>query len=246
MDGFFPPGRDRYSRTNRLLANRSRDPTAGSGSRSPAGWAVFDSSGPGRDARVSARFVAPQYTGYKRTRSMVTRAWLCSKHFVLRNVAEFRGESPRGIAAPGLRQSRRRIHPGANQGMAHQLRNALTGARLSIQLHRKRCEYARTYTSMTVAQRRFADRHLSRDAAAATAEIGDRVTDLGPHDHTRSTRLSDLSDGTHTITWAPAAGMARVAQAARSAVSPDDEAGRPGPVPELPVYSSDFWPRSAE
>ncbi len=28
-------------------------------------------------------------------------------------------------------------------------------------------------------------------------EIWDRVTDLGPHDHTRSTRLSDLSDGTH-------------------------------------------------
>ena len=27
-------------------------------------------------------------------------------------------------------------------GMAHQLRNALTGARLSIQLHLKRCEDA--------------------------------------------------------------------------------------------------------
>ena len=43
----------------------------------------------------------------------------------------------------------------------------------------------------------IADRHPSRDAAAEAAEIWDRVTDLGPHDHTRSTRLSDLSDGTH-------------------------------------------------
>jgi len=82
-------------------------------------------------------------------------------------------------------------------GMAHQLRNALTGAGLSIQLHRKRCEYAWTDTSMTVAQRRFADRHPSRDAAAEAAEAWDRVNDLGPHDHTRSTRLSDLSEGTH-------------------------------------------------
>jgi hypothetical protein len=82
-------------------------------------------------------------------------------------------------------------------GMVHQLRNALTGARLSIQLHRKRCEYAWTNTSMTVAQRRFADRHPSRDAAAEAAEVWDRVNDLGPHDHTRSTRLSDLSEGTH-------------------------------------------------
>ena len=46
-------------------------------------------------------------------------------------------------------------------------------------------------------QRRFADRHPSRDAAAEAAEIWDRVTDLGAHDHTRSTRLSDLSDDTH-------------------------------------------------
>ncbi|MGA9924981.1 MAG: hypothetical protein WBQ29_16390, partial [Isosphaeraceae bacterium] len=47
-------------------------------------------------------------------------------------------------------------------GMAHQLRNALTGARLSIQLHLKRCEDARTDTSMTVALRRF-----SRSASIA-------------------------------------------------------------------------------
>jgi len=40
-------------------------------------------------------------------------------------------------------------------GMAHQLRNALTGARLSIQLHLKRCEDARTDTSMTVALRQL-------------------------------------------------------------------------------------------
>jgi signal transduction histidine kinase len=41
-------------------------------------------------------------------------------------------------------------------GMAHQLRNALTGARLSIQLHLKRCEDARTDTSMAVALRQLA------------------------------------------------------------------------------------------
>ncbi len=40
-------------------------------------------------------------------------------------------------------------------GMAHQLRNALTGARLSIQLHLKRCGDARTDTSMTVALRQL-------------------------------------------------------------------------------------------
>ena len=41
-------------------------------------------------------------------------------------------------------------------GMAHQLRNALTGARLSIQLHLKRCDQARADTSMTVALRQLA------------------------------------------------------------------------------------------
>jgi signal transduction histidine kinase len=41
-------------------------------------------------------------------------------------------------------------------GLAHQLRNALTGARLSIQLHEKRCEQARTEPSMRVALRQLA------------------------------------------------------------------------------------------
>ena len=41
-------------------------------------------------------------------------------------------------------------------GMAHQLRNALTGARLSLQLHLKRCEGARADSSMTVALRQLA------------------------------------------------------------------------------------------
>jgi signal transduction histidine kinase len=41
-------------------------------------------------------------------------------------------------------------------GMAHQLRNALTGARLSIQLHLKRCADAQTDASMTVALRQLA------------------------------------------------------------------------------------------
>ena len=41
-------------------------------------------------------------------------------------------------------------------GMAHQLRNALTGARLSIQLHLKRCEDAQADSSMSVALRQLA------------------------------------------------------------------------------------------
>jgi signal transduction histidine kinase len=40
-------------------------------------------------------------------------------------------------------------------GMAHQLRNALTGARLSIQVHLKRCQDARIDSSMTVALRQL-------------------------------------------------------------------------------------------
>jgi signal transduction histidine kinase len=40
-------------------------------------------------------------------------------------------------------------------GLAHQLRNALTGARLSIQLHQKRCEPARSEPSMAVALRQL-------------------------------------------------------------------------------------------
>ncbi|MGZ3303533.1 MAG: HAMP domain-containing protein [Isosphaeraceae bacterium] len=128
-------------------------------------------------------------------------------------------------------------------GMAHQLRNALTGARLSIQLHLKRCEDARTDTSMTVALRRFADRHPSRDAAAEAAEIWDRVSlTLAIRRDPPGCRSSRTVP---TTAWALAAGMARVAQAASSAVLPDDEAGRHGPVPELPACSSDFWPRSA-
>jgi signal transduction histidine kinase len=58
-------------------------------------------------------------------------------------------------------------------GMAHQLRNALTGDRLSIQIHLKRCEDARTDTSMAVALRRHTDRHPSRDATAEAAEVWD-------------------------------------------------------------------------
>ncbi len=41
-------------------------------------------------------------------------------------------------------------------GLAHQLRNALTGARISIQLHEKRCERARTAHSLNVALRQLA------------------------------------------------------------------------------------------
>jgi len=41
-------------------------------------------------------------------------------------------------------------------GLAHQLRNALTGARLSIQLHERRCELARSERSMAVALRQLA------------------------------------------------------------------------------------------
>jgi signal transduction histidine kinase len=41
-------------------------------------------------------------------------------------------------------------------GLAHQLRNALTGARLSVQLHEKRCELARGEPSMGVALRQLA------------------------------------------------------------------------------------------
>ena len=40
-------------------------------------------------------------------------------------------------------------------GMAHQLRNALTGARMSIQVHLKRCDSARADSSMTVALRQL-------------------------------------------------------------------------------------------
>lgn len=40
-------------------------------------------------------------------------------------------------------------------GLAHQLRNALTGARMSVQLHLKRCEAARTDQSMSVALRQL-------------------------------------------------------------------------------------------
>jgi signal transduction histidine kinase len=40
-------------------------------------------------------------------------------------------------------------------GLAHQLRNGLTGARISIQLHAKRCERARTDGSMRVALRQL-------------------------------------------------------------------------------------------
>ena len=40
-------------------------------------------------------------------------------------------------------------------GMAHQLRNALTGARMSIQIHLKRCDSARVDSSMTVALRQL-------------------------------------------------------------------------------------------
>jgi len=40
-------------------------------------------------------------------------------------------------------------------GMAHQLRNALTGARMSIQIHLKRCDSARADSSMTVALRQL-------------------------------------------------------------------------------------------
>jgi signal transduction histidine kinase len=40
-------------------------------------------------------------------------------------------------------------------GLAHQLRNALTGARISIQLHEKRCERARSDSSLSVALRQL-------------------------------------------------------------------------------------------
>jgi signal transduction histidine kinase len=40
-------------------------------------------------------------------------------------------------------------------GLAHQLRNALTGARISIQLHEKRCERARRDPSLNVALRQL-------------------------------------------------------------------------------------------
>ena len=40
-------------------------------------------------------------------------------------------------------------------GMAHQLRNAVTGARLGLQLHRKRCDAARTHASLNVALRQL-------------------------------------------------------------------------------------------
>ncbi len=92
-------------------------------------------------------------------------------------------------------------------------------------------------------QRRLADRHPSRDAAAEAAEVWDRTTlALAITCDPRGCRISRTVSAT---AWALAAGMARVAQAASSAVPPDDEAGRHGPVPELPAHSSDFWPRSA-
>src|SRR5208283_3280411 len=92
-------------------------------------------------------------------------------------------------------------------------------------------------------QRRLADRHPSRDAAAEAAEAWDRMTlALAITCDPRGGRISRTVS---TTAWALAAGMARVAQAARSAVPPDDEAGRHGPGPELPACSSDIWPRSA-
>ena len=86
-------------------------------------------------------------------------------------------------------------------------------------------------------QRRFADRHPSRDAAAEVAEVWDRVTVTLAI--TRDPPGCRISRTVPTTAWALAAVMARVAQAASSAVPPDDEAGRHGPVPERPACSSD-------
>ena len=54
-------------------------------------------------------------------------------------------------------------------GLAHQLRNALTGARMSIQLHEKRCQSARSDPSMNVALRQLG---LDRGAGARPADAG--------------------------------------------------------------------------
>jgi signal transduction histidine kinase len=55
-----------------------------------------------------------------------------------------------------IRQSERtQVLAQVAAGMAHQLRNALTGARMSIQIHLKRCDSARADSSMMVALRQL-------------------------------------------------------------------------------------------
>jgi signal transduction histidine kinase len=73
-------------------------------------------------------------------------------------------------------------------GLAHQLRNALTGARLSIQLHLKRCAAARTDPSISVALRQLT---LTEEQVRGLLALG-RVEQCPP-------RLSDLVRLLHDV-----------------------------------------------
>jgi signal transduction histidine kinase len=75
-------------------------------------------------------------------------------------------------------------------GLAHQLRNALTGARISIQLHEKRCELARTDASLNVALRQLA---LTEEQVRGLLTLG-RVEER-PHEPTDLANLiEDVAD----------------------------------------------------